>query len=91
MNSKNRQTINQTSTSTCLKTESLRGYPEKSVWVVDALASLVAVPKESVLMVRPLLEMKGSSRRNLKFILANLELIQKLCSVQSNDSFEELY
>ena len=45
----------------CLKTGSLRGYPEKSVWVVDPLASLVSVPKESVLMVRPLLEMKGSS------------------------------
>lgn len=75
----------------CLRTEPLRGYPEKSVWVGDPLASLVSVPKESVLMVRPLLEMKGSSRRNLKFILANLELIQKLCSVQSNDSFEELY
>ena len=65
----------------CMRTESLRGYPDKSVWVADPLAGLVSVPKESVVRVRPLLEIKGSSRRNLKFILSNLELIQKLCSV----------
>ena len=60
-----------------MRSISVRGHPNFSHWVVvDDNAEKVSVARESILQIRPVLQMKGR-KKSLKFFLSNLEIIQQ--------------
>ena len=60
-----------------MKPVDVRGYPRLSHWVVDFSAATTYTPKESILQLRPVMELKGG-RKTLKFFIANMDLIKQL-------------
>ena len=58
-----------------MKSVNVKGYPPLSHWVTDPTAKTISTPKESVLKLRPVLQVKGTNRKNIKFFLENLEIL----------------
>ena len=58
-----------------MKSVNTRGHPALSHWVTDSSTKTVPTPRESVLELRPILELKGTSRKTLKFFLVNLDIL----------------
>ena len=58
-----------------MKSLNVKGYSALSHWVIDPSAKTISTPKESVIMLRPILELKGRSRKTLKFFLVNLDVL----------------
>ena len=59
-----------------MKSIAVRGHPSLSHWTVVDEAEKISAPKESILQIRPELQMKGR-KKSLKFMLINLDLIQE--------------
>ena len=59
-----------------MKAVAVRGHPSLSHWTVVDEGEKISAPKESILQIRPVLQMKGR-KKSLKFLLTNLNLIQE--------------
>ena len=66
-----------------MKSLSVKGFPPLSHWVTDPTAKTISTPKESVLKLRPILQLKGTNRKNLKFFLENLEILVQYMESQN--------
>ncbi len=58
-----------------MKSVNTRGHPALSDWVTDSSTKAVSTPRESVLELRPILELKGTSQKTLKFFFVNLDIL----------------
>ena len=61
---------------TFMKSLKVRNHPPLAHWVMDDSASKGFIQKESVLHIRPILEVRGH-RKTSKFFLSNLDVIQQ--------------
>ena len=63
----------------------VKGFPPSSHWVTDPIANTISTPKESIIKLRPLLEIKGTHRKNLKFFLKNLDILLQFIEAHNRE------